>query len=112
FSAAVAFLGAMALTIFGLSKNQTDPVLFFGAGALLLIAAIGAASFWMRRQNETASIALPSLRALGTRNIARRRKRSRAVLILLGSGAFIVAAVGVFRLDSKANANDRRSGTG
>jgi putative ABC transport system permease protein len=111
---AIALLGAIALTAFGLfSKNQTDPGLFFGAGALLLIAAIAGASDWMRRQNEIASGALPSLRALGTRNIARRRKRSRAVLILLGSGAFIVAAVGVFRLDSNASMrNDRRSGTG
>src|SRR5207253_5697474 len=48
----------------------------------------------------------------GLRNIARRRKRSRAVLILLGCGAFIVSAVGVFRLDSGANATDHKSGTG
>jgi putative ABC transport system permease protein len=66
----------------------------------------------MRRQTELASESLPTLRALGSRNIARRRKRSRAVLILLGSGAFIVAAVGVFRLDSSSNATDRKSGTG
>jgi ABC-type lipoprotein release transport system permease subunit len=66
----------------------------------------------MRRQTEIASETLPSLRALGTRNLARRRKRSRAVLILLGCGAFVVAAVGAFRLDSNSSANDRGSGTG
>lgn len=111
-AATLGLLGALALTITGIAQSQANPGLFFGAGALLLIAAIGAASAWMRRQTELSAEFLPTLRALGARNIARRRKRSRAVLILLGSGAFIVAAVGVFRLDSTTTATDRKSGTG
>jgi putative ABC transport system permease protein len=105
-------LGALALIFSGLFSARPNPGLFFGAGALLLIAAISAATLWMRRQNEIVTQTLPSLRALGARNIARRRKRSRAVLILLGCGAFIVAAVGAFRLDSAVDSHDRKSGTG
>jgi putative ABC transport system permease protein len=108
----IGVLGALGLTIVGLlGSSQPNPGLFFGAGALLLIAAIAAATRWMRRQNELAAETLPSLRALGIRNIARRRKRSRAVLILLGCGAFVVAAVGAFRLES-SESNTRESGTG
>ncbi|HEY6229497.1 MAG TPA: FtsX-like permease family protein, partial [Verrucomicrobiae bacterium] len=108
----IGVLGAIALTILGGVGNQTNPGLFFGAGSLLLIGGIAAATLWMRRQTEIANETLPSLRALGTRNIARRRKRSRAVLILLGCGAFIVSAVGIFRLDSSADSNKPDSGTG
>lgn len=111
FILALAF--ALSLTLFGLAhRDQLNPGLFFGAGALLLVAAVSAGTLWMRRQNENATASLPSLSALGLRNIARRRKRSRAVLILLGSGAFIIASIGSFRLDSTKNANAKNSGTG
>lgn len=96
------FVGAIALA----AASRLNPGMFFGAGALLLISAVAAASIWMRRQAEVAS-AVPSLSALGIRNIARRSRRSRAVIILLGSGAFIIASIGAFRLD----ANDQQ-GTG
>jgi ABC-type antimicrobial peptide transport system permease subunit len=112
-TAAIGILGALALTAAGLaSKQRADAGIFFGAGTLLIIGGIAGATWWMRRQTERASIALPSIGALAARNIARRRKRSRAVMILLGAGAFIVAAVGVFRLDSNADVGNRKSGTG
>jgi ABC-type antimicrobial peptide transport system permease subunit len=105
--AAIFAVGALALAALGLTQSQPNPGQFFGAGAMALIAAILFATNWMRRQNAAASASLPTLRALGLRNIARRRKRSRAVLILLGSGAFLIASVGAFRLDTKGG-----SGTG
>ena len=105
--------GALALVGFGLvNRDNINPGLFFGAGGLLLIAAISAGTIWMRKQTSTTKITLPSLNALGLRNIARRRKRSRAVLILLSAGAFIVASIGVFRLDSDKDATAKDSGTG
>lgn len=54
----------------------------------------------------------PSLTRLGLRNAARRRKRSLATAGLLACGSFLVAAIGVFRLDSNADATKRSSGTG
>ncbi len=108
---AAGFLGAFGLVAVGLLAKQPNPGLFFGAGALLLIGAISAASLWMRARDSAHPSTLPSLRELGLRNIARRRKRSRAVLILLSAGAFMVAAVGVFRLDS-SGLDARSSGTG
>ncbi len=111
--AGVGILGAVSLTIWGLmNRDKIDPGMFFGAGALLLIGAIAGATIWMRKQNSLAGAKLPSLSALGLRNIARRRKRSRAVLILLSAGAFIIASIGVFRLDSDKNASAKDSGTG
>jgi ABC-type antimicrobial peptide transport system permease subunit len=111
--AGIGLIAALAIIAAGLlNRGRVDPGMFFGAGALLLIAAISAAAFWMRKQNSSATAALTSLRALGLRNIARRRKRSRAVLILLSAGAFIVASIGVFRLDSDENATAKDSGTG
>lgn len=109
----IGLLGAVALTLFGLShSNQIDPGLFFGAGALLLLGAIASATLWMRKQNRASTNDLPSLSVLGLRNIARRRKRSRAVLILLSSGAFIIASIGAFRLDIDGDSTKRDSGTG
>ncbi len=106
----VGVVGAVALMASGFKGMNSET--FFGAGALLLMGGIAAAAVWMRKQNETEMVALPSLRALGLRNIARRRKRSRAVLILLGSGAFIIASIGAFRLDAASGAGDKKSGTG
>lgn len=103
---------ALGLTAAGLMSQQSNPGLFFGGGALVLIAAISAGASWMRWKNSVSSQTLPNLHELALRNIARRRKRSRAVLILLGCGAFIVSAVGAFRLDSGKDANARDSGTG
>jgi putative ABC transport system permease protein len=109
----VGLVGAVALTIFGFTQgNQANAETFFSAGGLLLIGGIAAATLWMRKQNNAATATLPSLSVLGLRNIARRRKRSRAVLILLSSGAFLIASIGVFRLDSDANATAKDSGTG
>jgi hypothetical protein len=49
---------------------------------------------------------------LGIRGCARRRKRSLATIALLACGAFLIAAIGVFRLDANHDATRRDSGTG
>jgi hypothetical protein len=63
-------------------------------------------------RRRPASIDLPSLTRLGIRNTSRRRGRSLATIALLACGAFLVAAIGVFRLDAVRDADRRSSGTG
>jgi hypothetical protein len=53
-----------------------------------------------------------TLSALGVRGCGRRRKRSLATIALLACGSFLIAAIGVFRLDANRDATRRDSGTG
>jgi len=53
-----------------------------------------------------------SLSEIGVRNCARRRKRSVATLGLLACGSFLIASIGVFRLDAVKDSDRRQSGTG
>jgi ABC-type antimicrobial peptide transport system permease subunit len=52
-----------------------------------------------------------SLTGMGLRSIVRRRKRSRAAIALLACGAFLIASIGAFRLET-GRTQDRSSGTG
>lgn len=85
---------------------------FFGAGALLLIAGLAAASRLLTALDAGASSALPGLRELGLRGATRRRRRSLATMALLACGAFLILSIGVFRLDTPDDGNRRDSGTG
>ncbi len=85
---------------------------FFGAGALLLIAALAFTSAfltWLERSEAAAALTVASL---GIRNTTRRRSRSLATVSMLACGSFLVLSIGVFRLDENANATKRSSGTG
>ncbi|NDD40929.1 MAG: hypothetical protein EB082_21365, partial [Verrucomicrobia bacterium] len=85
---------------------------FFGAGALLLIAALtGTAALLTRLERSEAAAAL-TVASLGIRNTTRRRSRSLATATMLACGSFLVLSIGVFRLDENANATKRSSGTG
>jgi ABC-type antimicrobial peptide transport system permease subunit len=53
-----------------------------------------------------------TLGRLGLRGCARRRSRSLATIALLACGSFLIAAIGVFRLDASRDAGQRASGTG
>jgi ABC-type antimicrobial peptide transport system permease subunit len=53
-----------------------------------------------------------TLGGLAVRGCARRRKRSLATVALLACGAFLIVAIGVFRLDANSDATKRTSGTG
>ncbi len=86
--------------------------LFFGAGALLLIAGLAACAVWLRSLAVTGAAAKLSLAGLGIRNATRRRRRSLAVIALLACGSFLIASIGVFHLDAVSNAQRRSSGTG
>jgi ABC-type antimicrobial peptide transport system permease subunit len=95
-----------------LSGRNTDPGVFFGAGSLVLIAGLAASAAWLARFAHEAGTAHLTLGALGVRGCGRRRKRSLATIALLACGSFLIAAIGVFRLDANRDATRHDSGTG
>jgi hypothetical protein len=106
-------LGALALVAEPLAKHDTsDAESFFGAGSLLLICGVAAAAVWLRALAARAVSRPLTLTGLGVRGCARQRQRSVAVVALLASGAFIIAAIQVFKLDSTRESGLRSSGTG
>ena len=106
-------LAAVAIVGWALVSGQNaDPDVFFGAGALLLVAGLAAASAWLGRLAREAGAARLTLGGLGVRGCARRRKRSLATIALLACGSFVIVAIGVFRLDANRDATRRDSGTG
>ncbi|HKS37821.1 MAG TPA: FtsX-like permease family protein, partial [Verrucomicrobiae bacterium] len=108
-------LGAIALIGWAVGTGNTaNAGAFFGAGALLLIAGLAFASVYLSRLAAAAGSEVPrfSLSELGVRNCARRRTRSLSTLGLLACGSFLIASIGVFRLDAVKGAEKRSSGTG
>jgi hypothetical protein len=111
--AVVCGLAALGTVSWAVSSGQSaNAEAFFSAGTLLLVAGLGLASAWLGSLAGRTSVAGFTLGRLGLRGCARRRTRSLATIALLSSGCFIVAAIGVFRLDANQNATKRTSGTG
>src|SRR5947207_2793349 len=114
-AALVTGLSAVGLVVWAIGRGATsDAETFFSAGALLLIAGIAfsaavIASFAGGRDGGSTKFTLSEMSA---RNCARRRKRSLATIGLLACGSFLIASIGVFRLDSVKDAQKRASGTG
>ena len=108
------------------ARETTNAEVFFSAGSLLLIAGLGAAAAWLASLARKTSLASPSdqsdssdqsdaalsLSGLAVRGTVRRRTRSLATIALLACGSFLIAAIGVFRLDANLNALQKSSGTG
>ena len=106
-------LAAVAIVSWALVQGESaNAGAFFSAGALLLIAGLGWAAAWFGRLAREAGAARLTLGGLGVRGCARRRKRSLATVALLACGAFLIVAIGVFRLDANRDATKRTSGTG
>ncbi len=107
--------GTAALALVGWSLARSDgasaPV-FFGAGALLLVAGLAGVSVLLTALDRSEAGQKLSLFALGLRGCTRRRLRSLASVALLASGSFLVVAVGANRLDAERDATKRSSGTG
>jgi len=105
-------IGAIALSIAGSKATNPQALagMFFGAGALLMIAALSFAKGWMRSQANSQSLAR-SVWQIGVRNVVRRPGRSLAVLGMMAGGIFLVAAVNAFRI-SAGDPAERQSGTG
>jgi len=103
---------ALLLGIMGNADSAAVAGVFFGAGALLLIAGLGLTQSLLRIAAGSWNKVLTSLAGLGLRNSTRRSGRSLAVVGLLACGIFLVIAVGANRHNSKADAQRRDSGTG
>jgi hypothetical protein len=105
-------VGALIIIGWALASRQTTNAgAFFGAGTLLLIAGLGFVSVWLGKLARKTGAAHFTLGELAMRGCGRRRARSLTTIALLASGCFIVAAVGVFRLEADLDAS-RSSGTG
>jgi putative ABC transport system permease protein len=108
--------GAIGLAAFMLARGDSaNAGAFFGAGALVLISGLSFLSSSLSRSvrpNPSSSLQSPSSFALALRGMARRRSRSVATAALLACGSFLIASIGVFRLDADRDATQRTSGTG
>ena len=103
-------LGALGLLARGF-RGEPAAADFFGAGALLLIAALaGCAVLIGALERGGGTLRHPT--ALALQNVARRRGRSLATIALLACGSFLVIAVGANRHDPAADAGRRTAGTG
>jgi ABC-type antimicrobial peptide transport system permease subunit len=106
-------LSGIGLVAFAIAKGRTsDAEAFFGAGALLLVAGLAAASAWLATLQTRFQPQRLTFGSLGLRGCSRRRKRSVATIALLASGCFVIVSIGVFRLDANQDANKASSGTG
>jgi ABC-type lipoprotein release transport system permease subunit len=111
--ALVSGLGALAIVAAALAKHDTaDVESFFTAGSLLLISGVAAAAVWFRALAARAVSRPLTLSGLGVRGCARQRQRSLAIVALLASGAFLIAAVEANKLDATRDSEQRSSGTG
>jgi len=109
----VAGLIALGLIGWALWRNETsDAETFFTAGALLLVAGLSACAMLLTALSRSGAATKFTLSAMGVRNTVRRRKRSLATVGLLGCGSFLIASIGVFRLDAVKGSEQRSSGTG
>lgn len=104
--------GAVVIVAWAVAAGGVAGPVFFGAGALLLIAGICAAALLLNRMARRASTETLSPGAMGLRSSTRRRPRSVATVSLLAAGSFMIIAVAANRLDAEANAHKRSSGTG
>lgn len=109
----VSLLAALALIGWAWAKQDLAAAgIFFGAGALLLGAAMAFTSAFLSKLERSEAAANLTLTSLGIRNATRRRRRSLATVAMLACGSFLIVSIGAFRLDEHADATKRASGTG
>ncbi len=106
----IAALGLVAWAI--REKNDAAAGIFFGAGALLLIAGLAFASSFLKHLGRSKTSERLTLLSLAIRGCSRRRKRSLATIGLLACGSFLVVSVAANRLDAEKDSRLRSSGTG
>jgi ABC-type antimicrobial peptide transport system permease subunit len=104
---------AIATVAAAFAMNKTsNPMYFFSAGSLALIAGLAFTSAALGRMLKGESKTHVTPVSLSIRGAARRKNRSVATVALLACGVFLIVSLGVFRLDAEANAWKRSSGTG
>jgi putative ABC transport system permease protein len=105
-------LAAAAIVGVSLARGELAAPAFFGAGGLLLVAALSLVWRLLRQVAHSEAAARITLPGLGLRNATRRRTRSMAIAAMLACGSFLVAAVGINRIESGRDARQRDAGTG
>lgn len=107
---AAVFAAALLLAAAGSSRLGATPA-FFGAGLLLLGAALALQWRWLagRRAGGGPGRGVPWL---AVRNASNRPGRSLLCVALIAFATFVIVAVGAFRRGAAPDAFDRRSGTG
>ena len=108
----LALVLGIATPFLGVSDNhEAESGIFFGVGALALIAGISICRVLLSAGERRKGGAL-TMKSLAERNAFRRVGRSLGVISLLASGSFLVIAIGANRHDPGENATRRSSGTG
>ncbi len=105
---------AAALLLAWIGRGAADAAgTFFGAGALVLIAALVAIQARVLRESRRPirSAGQSAWVALGLRNAVRNRGRSLLTIALFASASFLIASLGVFRI-VPADSDDCASGGG
>ncbi len=113
--ALAASVAALGLSVGAWFTRESNPQVFFGAGALLLIAGLLWVRVWIRGLGQAASrptLENTALKSLALRALARRPSRSLGTVALLASAAFLIVAIAAMKLDATRNADRRESGTG
>jgi ABC-type antimicrobial peptide transport system permease subunit len=89
-------------------------MIFFGSGALLLIAALAGTRAWLAsaRHSRVGGHGIWALARLGVRNAARHLARSLLTAGLLASATFLLVAVESFRRTASADFLARDAGSG
>jgi len=107
-------LGGLAMLYLASGVAQhLQPLMFFGAAALLLADGLRGLDWYLRRQEAVEeTIRMPTVWQMGVRNALRQRGRSMAMASLLAAGIFMVVALNAFRQDATLQPSDRKSGTG
>ena len=104
--------GALVLVVLGWRAAISDTAAFFGAGLLVLAAALTAFGRWVR-QPARAAIHEPGVRGLvrlGARQTAWRPGRSVLSVALIASATFMIVAVGAFRRDASDSGSSSETG--
>ena len=113
--ALAASVAALGLSVGAWFTRESNPQVFFGAGALLLIAGLLWVRVWIRSLGQATSRPTggnTAIRSLALRALARRPSRSLGTVALLASAAFLIVAIAAMKLDATRNADRRESGTG
>jgi ABC-type antimicrobial peptide transport system permease subunit len=108
---AVLVLAALALVVASATEAVSPTAGFFGAGGLLLAAALVLTRRFVAGRPGTA-YATESVAALGFRGVSFRPGRSVLCIALVAAATFVIVSVGSFRRDSPSDVTDPKGESG
>jgi putative ABC transport system permease protein len=112
-TAAVSVLLAVILLAMARIKQVPETGGFFGAGALLLLSGLAAASLYFRRSpRRSAGRGWRGIFRLGSLNAGYRPARSLSCVALIACATFVIVSLESFRQTPSDSAADLHSGTG